>query len=120
MLKEQGWCLLPKEYRNYLIHYTYTIYYCFYLIISLFRNEVVNVSLFNKPEWLALKNPLTKVPILELNGKLVFESLITVEFLEEAYPSSRPLYSSDPFQRARDRIFVELFNKVICTSMYIL
>lgn len=53
------------------------------------------------------------MPILELDGKLVFESLITVEFLEEAYPSSRLLYSTDPFQRARDRIFVELFNKVI-------
>lgn len=78
-----------------------------------FRNEVVNVNLFNKPDWLALKNPLTKVPILEFDGKLVYESLITAEYLEEAYPATCPLNSSDPYQRARDRIYVELFGKVL-------
>ena len=60
---------------------------------------------------------MTKVPILEMEGKLVYESLITADFLEEKFPHTRPLNSTDPFQRARDKMFMELFSKV-CLKRY--
>ena len=59
------------------------------------------------------------MPILEFDGnKLVYESLITAEYLEEVYPTTCPLNSTDPYQRARDRIYVELFGKVISNYNY--
>nr|CAG4650535.1 EOG090X0EZJ [Sida crystallina] len=74
-------------------------------------NEVVNINLFAKPEWYFKLNPLGKVPCLEFNGQLVFESLITADYLDEVYPEP-PLNSKDPLQKARDRMFVELFNQL--------
>ena len=86
--------------------------FIFIVSASIERNEVVNVNLFTKPEWMASKNPLTKVPILELDDKLVYESLITADYLDELYPGARLLNSSDPFKKAQDRIFMELFQQV--------
>lgn len=77
---------------------------------------MVNINLFNRPDWYYNKNPLGKVPCLEFSDKsVIFESLITCDFLDEAYPSARQLNSSDPMKRARDRMLTELFNtKVYC------
>ena len=61
---------------------------------------------------MASKNPLTKVPILELDGKLVYESLITADYLDEVYPGARVLNSTDPYKKAQDRMFMELFSQV--------
>nr|QST14959.1 GSTomega protein [Diaphanosoma celebensis] len=74
-------------------------------------HEVVNCNLFSKPEWYFARNPLGKVPCLEFNGNFIFESLITADYLDEVYPDP-PLNSNDPLQKAKDRIFIELFNKV--------
>ena len=52
------------------------------------------------------------MPILELDDKLVYESLITADYLDELYPGARLLNSSDPFKKAQDRIFMELFQQV--------
>ena len=69
-----------------------------------------------KPEWLADKNPLTKVPILEFDGgKIVYESLVTADYLDEVYTDSRSLNNPDPFKKAHDRMYVELFNAVSCS-----
>lgn len=80
-------------------------------------NEVININLQSKPEWYLERNPLGKVPCLEFDGKLVFESLITADYLDEAYPKPCLLNSEDPFQKSQDRIMIELFNK-ITTSAY--
>lgn len=68
------------------------------------------VNLKNKPSWLFEKNPLGKVPILEQNGKLMFESLTVCDYLDEVYPNP-PLYPSDPWEKAEEKMFVELFSK---------
>jgi len=74
--------------------------------------EVVNVNLTEKPEWLVSKSPLGKVPALEIKeGVTVYESLITAEYLEDAYPQN-PLVSKDPLRKAQDKLIVENFNKV--------
>jgi len=74
----------------------------------------VNVNLTDKPEWLIQKSPFGKVPALELeNGIVLYESLILAEYLD-SYPG-RQLSSSDPLQRAQDKILVEHFNKVLTT-----
>ncbi|XP_012267252.2 pyrimidodiazepine synthase-like [Athalia rosae] len=75
--------------------------------------DVVWVNLTKKPEWLAQKNPLSKVPVLQLEeGSILYESLIVSDFLDEAFPET-PLYPSDPLLKAKDKLLVERFNSVI-------
>lgn len=81
------------------------------VIFLLHRHDVVWVNLKNKPSWLFEKNPIGKVPILELNGKLMFESLPVCDYLDEVYPNP-PLYPSDPWKKGVDKMLVELSSKV--------
>ncbi|XP_049873970.1 pyrimidodiazepine synthase-like isoform X2 [Pectinophora gossypiella] len=82
--------------------------------------EVVNIDLMDKPEWFTTKSPLGKVPAIEIEeNKTIYESLVTVEYLDDVYPQ-RPLLPKDPVKKAYDKIIVEvatglstLFYKVI-------
>lgn len=76
------------------------------------RHEIVNINLKNKPEWFFKKNPAGLVPVLEdSRGRLICESLITCEYLDEAYPEKK-LFPDDPYERACQRMTIELFSKV--------
>ncbi|XP_006166478.1 glutathione S-transferase omega-1 [Tupaia chinensis] len=76
------------------------------------RHEVININLKNKPEWFFKKNPFGLVPVLENSqGQLVYESAITCEYLDEAYPG-RKLLPDDPYEKARQKMIFELFSKV--------
>jgi glutathione S-transferase len=71
--------------------------------------ERVTVNLRRKeqkePEFLAL-NPYGKVPVLVDDGKVLFESCIINEYLEEKYPRT-PLWPADPYLRGRGRVLVD-------------
>jgi len=73
---------------------------------------VVYVNLRDNPEWIFEKNPGGKVPTLEFNdGQVLYESVIVADYLDEAYRGPK-LSSSDPYQKAVDRILVENFAQV--------
>jgi glutathione S-transferase len=75
-------------------------------------HDVVNVNLKEKPEWFFKKNPLALVPVLEKGDKTIYESSICDEYLDEVY-GKQSLLTTDPFERARQKILVERFSKVI-------
>ncbi|XP_033122029.1 glutathione S-transferase omega-1-like isoform X4 [Anneissia japonica] len=79
--------------------------------------EVINCNLKNKPEWLLEKNPNGQVPALEHDGKVLYESLIVSDYLNDAYPG-RKLKSSDPYKRARDDLIVNQFGSKIIPAYY--
>jgi glutathione S-transferase len=54
------------------------------------------------------RNPYGKIPVLDDDGKILFESCIINEYLDEKYPNP-PLMPKDPFLRARGRILVDYF-----------
>lgn len=55
------------------------------------------------PEFLATKNPLGGLPVLELDdGSCLTESLAIIEYLEELYPEP-PMLGRTPLERARVR-----------------
>ncbi len=55
------------------------------------------------------RNPYGKVPVLEDDGVVIYESAIIDEFLEEKYPAT-PLMPKDLAERARVRIWVDYCN----------
>lgn len=58
-----------------------------------------------KPEFLKL-NPYGKIPVLVEDGKVLFESCIINEYLDEKYPDP-PLMPKDPYLRGRGRVLVD-------------
>ncbi|XP_010378810.2 glutathione S-transferase omega-1-like isoform X2 [Rhinopithecus roxellana] len=77
------------------------------------RHEVININLKNKPEWFFKKNPFGLVPVLENSqDQLIFESPITCEYLDEAYPGKK-LLPDDPYEKACQKMILELFSKVL-------
>uniref|UniRef100_UPI00398F8D85 glutathione S-transferase omega-1-like n=1 Tax=Pristiophorus japonicus TaxID=55135 RepID=UPI00398F8D85 len=76
------------------------------------KYETVNINLLNKPNWFFEKNPLGLVPVLEnCQSQLIDESPITCEFLDKSYPARRFL-PTDPYQKAKQKMLLELFNKI--------
>jgi glutathione S-transferase len=57
------------------------------------------------PEFLKL-NPYGKVPVINDAGKILFESCIINEYLDEQY-ANPPLMPKDPYLRGRGRILVD-------------
>ena len=71
--------------------------------------EGMRVRLANKEQknadFLRL-NPYGKIPVLVEDGKVLFESCIINEYLDEKFPNP-PLMPKDPYLRGRGRILVD-------------
>jgi glutathione S-transferase len=59
----------------------------------------------HRPEYARL-NPNQVVPTLVHDGKVVIESTLITEYLDEAFPTP-PLMPSDPYRRARARLWMK-------------
>lgn len=72
--------------------------------------------MYSKPDWYYDKSPYGKVPALELeNGEVLYESIIIADYLDEKY-RAHVLHSTDPLQKAKDRLLIEEFNRVFQPS----
>lgn len=69
------------------------------------------VDLKNKPDWFLAISPRGKVPVLVANGQALFESAAICEFLDETNPPA--VLPADPFERARQRAWVEVANDLL-------
>ncbi len=76
---------------------------------------MVNVKLrADLPEWYAKDiNPNRTVPALQFDdGRVISESLIVAEYLDEAYPANK-VRRSDPYEHAQEKLAIETFSKVV-------
>ncbi len=73
--------------------------------------ERVDIDLDNKPDWFLKVSPLGKVPVLQVGDKVVFESAVILEYLEETQP--KPLHPKDPLTRAEHRAWMEFGSAVL-------
>lgn len=63
------------------------------------------IDLADKPEWFRALSPTGRVPLLETGGRVLFESQVIAEYLDETTPGS--LHPEDPLERARHRAWIE-------------
>ncbi|KAG5731762.1 Glutathione S-transferase omega-1 [Termitomyces sp. T112] len=58
-------------------------------------------------------NPKGLVPAVEYKGKAIYESLVICEFLEDLYPTQKPLLPNEPLTRAIARIWIDFISKSV-------
>jgi glutathione S-transferase len=73
--------------------------------------ERVNVDLADKPGWFIRLSPLGKVPLLQVGRRVIFESSVILEYLEETQPN--PLHPTDALNRAEHRAWIEFGSAIL-------
>ena len=71
--------------------------------------DLVQVDLPDKPAWLRELNPRNRVPVLDVDGQVLWESEALNDYLDETHPQPA-MMPSDPVERARVRIVLRRFE----------
>ena len=82
-----------------------------------FVSHYVNLLLFeqHEPEFVNI-NPSGQVPVLVHDGKIVTESTVINEYLDDVFPDP-PLRPADPYLRARMRIWSKFVDEYFCPAL---
>ena len=83
-------------------------------VITLLEKDIpfkrTNIDLANKPDWFLQISPLGKVPVLKIDGNILFESAVINEYLDEVTPPS--MHPEDPLQKAVNRAWIEFGSEL--------
>ncbi|XP_071785099.1 glutathione S-transferase omega-2-like [Asterias amurensis] len=79
--------------------------------------HIININLKQKPEWYFTKNPLGSTPCLESDEKIVTDSAIICDYLDDAF-SSNPLWPEDPYQKARDKMVLDYHSSKVSPAFF--
>ena len=74
--------------------------------------DTININLKSKPKWFIEKNPLGKVPTIQIGDDIIYESLPVCDFLDTIYPG-RELNPSKPLEKAQDKMVLARFDSTI-------
>jgi glutathione S-transferase len=75
-------------------------------------HEVEYIDLADKPPWFLAISPMGRVPVLLVDDRPIFESMIINELLEELYPRP-PLFPGDAVAKAEARAWIVFANDVL-------
>jgi glutathione S-transferase len=70
------------------------------------------IELANKPAWFLEVSPMGRVPVLLVDDRPIFESMVINELLNELQPDP-PLFPVDPLARAEGRGWIVFANDVV-------
>ena len=80
-------------------------------------HEVTFIDLDQKPDWFLAVSPMGRVPVLQVDGAPVFESMIINELLDELVPEPR-LLPAEPLARATARGWIVFANDALFPASY--
>lgn len=73
--------------------------------------DIEFIDLADPPDWFHQISPLGKVPVLEVDGEILFESAVINEYLDEI--TGGELQPRDPLARARNRAWIEFASDML-------
>ncbi len=73
--------------------------------------DVDYIDLADPPDWFLEMSPLGKVPVLEVDGEILFESAVINEYLDDI--TGGELQPEDPLARARNRAWIEFASDML-------
>lgn len=80
-----------------------------------FEGHRLNPATFeHHSDWFKMINPRGQVPALVDQGKVVTESTVICEYLEDAYPTEVALRPADSFGRAEMRVWTKWVDEYFC------
>ncbi|HKO46367.1 MAG TPA: glutathione S-transferase family protein [Polyangiaceae bacterium] len=74
--------------------------------------QISYVDLSAKPQWFTDISPLGKVPLLRVGERVLFESAVICEYIDESSAGPR-LHPSDALERAYDRSWIEFASAAL-------
>ena len=81
-------------------------------------HEVEFIDLSAKPAWFLAVSPMGRVPVLLVDDRPIFESMVINEFLNELEPDP-PLFPPDAIARAEGRGWIVFANDVLMPQAYV-
>jgi len=80
-----------------------------------FKVHQLNPAKFeHHSDWFKGINPRGQVPALEDGGRIVTESTVICEYLEDAWPTEVKLRPADPYDRAQMRVWTKWVDEYFC------
>jgi len=67
--------------------------------------DIEYIDVYDPPEWFLALSPTGKVPILQVEDTVLFESAVIGEYLDEVYTPA--LHPSNPIKKAQNRAWME-------------
>ena len=82
-----------------------------------FTSHLMNLLQFEQHEpWFVKINPNGQVPVLVHDGKVLTESTVINEYVDEAFPDI-PLRPADAYGRARMRVWTKFVDEYFCPAL---
>ena len=73
--------------------------------------DITYIDLADPPDWFLEISPLEKVPVLKVDGEILFESAVINEFLDDITDGA--LQPKDPLARAKNRAWIEFASNML-------
>jgi glutathione S-transferase len=75
------------------------------------EHKVTFIDLADPPDWFLEISPLAKVPVLRVDGEILFESAVINEYLDDI--TGGELQPKDPLARAKNRAWIEFASNML-------
>ena len=80
-----------------------------------FKLHFVDPAKFEQhSDWFKKINPRGQVPALDHDGRIITESTVICEYLEDVFPDQHPLRPADPYWRAQMRVWTKWVDEYFC------